>query len=91
MINPVKAYKRLSQAVIRRVRGAKRAIAAKRSGDGGLPPEDPYSYVTAPKRPRLPHLSAAAVAELPEEQARLARVLACYNSSFPDHSHVAEY
>jgi hypothetical protein len=33
----------------------------------GEPPEDPYSYVTAPKRPRLPHLSAAAVAELPKE------------------------
>jgi hypothetical protein len=31
------------------------------------PPEDPYSYVTAPRRPRLPHLSAAAVADLPEE------------------------
>jgi hypothetical protein len=68
MVNPVKAYKRLSRAVIRRVRGAKRAIATKLSRDGGgLPPEDPYSYVTAPKRPRLPHLSAAAVAELPEE------------------------
>jgi hypothetical protein len=33
----------------------------------GSPPEDPYAYVTAPKRPRLPHLSAAAVAERPEE------------------------
>jgi hypothetical protein len=53
---------------MRRVRSAKRAIAAKFSeGSSGLPPEDPYSYVTAPKRPRLPHLSAAAVAELPEE------------------------
>jgi hypothetical protein len=30
-------------------------------------PDDPYSYVTAPKKPRLPHLSAAAVAELPEK------------------------
>jgi hypothetical protein len=64
----VSAYKRLSRAIIRRVRSAKRAIAAKFSrSDGGLPPEDPYSYVTAPKRPRLPHLSAAAEAELPEE------------------------
>ena len=66
MVNAVKAYKRLSRAVIRGVRNARRAIAAKFSG-GGLPPEDPYSYVTAPKRPRLPHLSAAAVAELPED------------------------
>ena len=31
------------------------------------PPEDPHSYVTAPKRPLAPVLSAAAVAELPEE------------------------
>lgn len=31
-------------------------------------PEDPYAYVTAPKRPRTPHLSAAAVAERPEDQ-----------------------
>ncbi len=32
-----------------------------------LPPEDdPYSYVMAPKKPRPPHRSAAAVAELPE-------------------------
>jgi hypothetical protein len=29
-------------------------------------PEDPHSYVTAPKKPRTPHLSASAVAELPE-------------------------
>lgn len=30
------------------------------------PPEDPHSYVTAPKKPRLPGLSAAA-AERPDE------------------------
>lgn len=30
------------------------------------PPEDPHAYVTVPKKPRLPHLSATAVAELPE-------------------------
>jgi hypothetical protein len=29
-------------------------------------PEDPYSYVGAPKKPKTPSLSAAAVAELPE-------------------------
>jgi hypothetical protein len=30
-------------------------------------PEDPYAYVTAPKTPRSPYRSAAAVAELPED------------------------
>jgi hypothetical protein len=29
-------------------------------------PEDPYAYVTAPKKPRLPHRSASAVVEEPE-------------------------
>lgn len=31
-------------------------------------PDDPHAYVTAPKKPRLPHLSSAAVAELPDKQ-----------------------
>jgi hypothetical protein len=31
------------------------------------PPVDPYSYVTAPKKPRPSTRSGAAVAELPEE------------------------
>jgi hypothetical protein len=30
-------------------------------------PEDPYAYVTAPKKPRPPYRSAAAVADLPED------------------------
>jgi hypothetical protein len=30
-------------------------------------PGDPYAYVTAPKKPRPPNRSAAAVLELPEE------------------------
>ncbi len=30
-------------------------------------PEDPYAYVTAPKRPRPPARSAAAVADRPED------------------------
>ena len=30
-------------------------------------PEDPHSYVTAPKRPLVPVLSAAAKAELPDD------------------------
>jgi hypothetical protein len=30
-------------------------------------PEDPYAYVTAPKKPRSPYRSAAAVVELPKD------------------------
>ena len=30
-------------------------------------PEDPYAYVTAPKKPRPPYRSAAAVADSPED------------------------
>jgi hypothetical protein len=30
-------------------------------------PEDPYAYVTAPKKPRPPYRSAAAVADHPED------------------------
>ena len=30
-------------------------------------PEDPYFYVSAPKKPRLPGRSAAAVADVPED------------------------
>jgi len=30
-------------------------------------PEDPYAYVTAPKKPRPPYLRASAVAELPDD------------------------
>jgi hypothetical protein len=31
-------------------------------------PEDPYAYVTAPKKPRPPHRGAAAVAEEPDDE-----------------------
>jgi hypothetical protein len=30
-------------------------------------PEDPYAYVTAPRKPRPPYRSAAAVADHPED------------------------
>ena len=40
----------------------KALIAGKRN-----PPEDPYAYVTAPKKPRPPYFSAAAVADRPDE------------------------
>jgi hypothetical protein len=36
----------------------------KRKPDG---PEDPYAYVTAPKKPRPPYRSAATVEDRPEE------------------------
>jgi len=32
-----------------------------------LPEEDPYAYVTAPKKPRPPHRSAVAVGDKPED------------------------
>jgi len=32
-----------------------------------LPEEDPYAYVTAPKKPRPPYRSAIAVADKPED------------------------
>jgi hypothetical protein len=57
MANPLEYSRELIQKL-------KRLI----SGNPGRPPEDPYSYVTAPKRPRLPHLSAAAVAEPPNSR-----------------------
>jgi hypothetical protein len=31
-------------------------------------PDDPHAYVPARKKPRLPHLSSAAVAELPDKR-----------------------
>jgi hypothetical protein len=31
-------------------------------------PEDPYAYVTAPKKPRPPDRGAAAVAEEPDDE-----------------------
>jgi hypothetical protein len=37
------------------------------SQPGSQPPEDPFSYVGAPRKPRRPTFSAAAVAELPNE------------------------
>ena len=59
MINTFDQCKQYSLALLRRM---KRLIPGKPE-----PPEDPYSYVTAPKKPRPPHLSAAAVAELPDK------------------------
>ena len=44
------------------IEGIKRLF--KRKPD--VPEDDPYAYVTAAKKPRPPYRSAAAVAELPE-------------------------
>lgn len=62
MISPIERYKRFSRSVMKRIRKVKRLIKP-----DSEPPEDPHSYVTAPKRPLVPALSAAAVAELPED------------------------
>jgi hypothetical protein len=43
-----------------------RFLSTKLQRKGPEAPEDPRAYVTAPKKPRLPHLSATAVAEFPE-------------------------
>jgi hypothetical protein len=53
-------YRRIQarlQAILQRIRKRKEPE----------PPEDPFAYVTAPRRPRTPNRSAAAVAEWPEE------------------------
>jgi hypothetical protein len=42
-------------------------ISRTRRKEPDPPAVDPYAYVTAPKKPRTPNRSAAAVAELPEE------------------------
>ena len=62
MVIPELWKERITRAVMRTVRKAKRLITRNPE-----PPEDPYSYVTAPKKPLMPVLSAAAVAELPKE------------------------
>jgi len=51
----------------------RRALAAIRkklgkSSDRPDLPQDPYAYVTAPKRPRPSNRGAAAIAELPEDE-----------------------
>jgi hypothetical protein len=59
MGNVAKRCKQYSRTVFRRL---KRWITGKPE-----PPEDPYAYVTAPKKPRPPYRSAAAVADRPDE------------------------
>lgn len=46
----------LVKDVLRRLRGKNQE-----------PPEDPYSYAGAPKKPRPPHFNAAAAVERPED------------------------
>ncbi len=59
MGNAIEQCKRHSRALLR---GVQRFISGWRR-----PPEDPYSYVTAPKKPRPPYLSATAVADRPDD------------------------
>jgi len=54
MAHPVEYLKRLKEKLRRLL-------------SGNPPPEDPYSYVGALRKPRRPTLSAAAVADRPEE------------------------
>ena len=54
MVHPVEYLKLLKEKLLRLL-------------SGNRPPEDPYSCVTAPRKPRRPTLSAAAVAERPDE------------------------
>jgi hypothetical protein len=56
------AVEHSKQIYLQLLTALKRMIPARRD-----PPEDPYSYVTAPRKPKPPHLSAAAVADRPEE------------------------
>ena len=56
------ARERYKQIYLALLTALKRLVTGRRE-----PPEDPYSYVTAPKKPKPKHLSAAAVADRPEE------------------------
>ncbi|MBZ5531107.1 MAG: hypothetical protein LAO20_06730 [Acidobacteriia bacterium] len=55
---------RIRAALQRILRFLRRQPGVRKEPDN---PQDPYAYVGAPKRPRTPNRSAAAVAELPEE------------------------
>jgi len=59
MARIVERCKEYPRAVLRKIR---RLIKGKPE-----PPEDPYAYVTVPKKPRPPYRSAAAVADRPED------------------------
>lgn len=59
MSSAVKKCKEYSRTIARRI---KRLFTGRPE-----PPEDPYAYVSVPKKPRPPHRSAAAVADRPDE------------------------
>ncbi len=56
--------KAMFQALVQRIKKRKGPASNRKEPEA---PEDPYSYVTAPRKPRTPNRSAAAVAEWPEE------------------------
>jgi hypothetical protein len=60
---PLRKREHLSRRLLRKTRAFLKRLSQWR---GSEPPEDPYSYVGAPKKPRSPRLSASAVAELPD-------------------------
>ena len=67
MTGTMETLKQCTRAVVKTVKHVKvvvkTALIDRWRND---PPEDPFAYVPAPKKPRLPHLSATAVAEWPE-------------------------
>jgi hypothetical protein len=56
--------KAMLDAILQRIKRQKGSATNRKEPEM---PEDPYSYVTAPKKPRTPNRSAAAVTEWPEE------------------------
>jgi hypothetical protein len=59
MPHSAEKYLGYAKAIKRGIRRLLRRLAG--------PPDDPFAYVPAPKRPRLPHLSSAAVIDRPDK------------------------
>ena len=59
MPHPAEKYLAYAKAIKRGIRRLLRRLTGQ--------PDDPYAYVLAPKKPRLPHLSSAAVIDRPDE------------------------
>ena len=56
--------KAMLEALVQRIKRRKGPVTDRKEPEM---PGDPYAYVTAPRKPRTPNRSAAAVAEWPEE------------------------
>ena len=59
MAQAAEKYLRYAEGIKRGVRRLFRRLAG--------PPDDPYAYVPAPKKPRLPHLSSAVQIDRPDK------------------------